>query len=118
MAAKAQQGSTSPDETQDDGQSPMPSSPTSVRFRRPAKALRGLERLLQVGGYDPKDDWDVPHSGTVGVDGRPQYDKSPHRGAAIQTLEGTVVNHKGRPIDENGRVIDPDKYDSEDSLYG
>lgn len=79
---------------------------------------RRVTRNNNLVEYDPTDDYEIPHSGTVNEEtGIPKFDQSPVRGARIMTNDGTLVNHKGRPIDEDGNIINPDQYKTDDDLY-
>jgi hypothetical protein len=85
---------------------------TRVRFKA---RTGGRRQTLVVNDYDPEDDYEVPHSGAIDENGRPQYDKSPKRGLIIKAADGkTFLDHKGREVDEKGKVLNPEQYKSED----
>lgn len=82
-----------------------------------AKAITnpGLKQRVTVQDvYDPEDDYDVPHSGTVDSSGKPKYDELPIRGGHIIAANGEHVNSFGKEIDEDtGEVLDPSRYENE-----
>jgi len=81
--------------------------------------------VSQASVYDPTEDWDVEHNGSIDPDtGAPLYDQSPVKGGLIiahnyrHTKLGETVNAEGHEIDVDDidpktnkpRVLDPDRY--------
>ena len=75
---------------------------------------KGKRLILQEDTGE--DDADVEHSGVVDDNGNNLYDKSPIPGGRILTPKGKLVNHRGHEIEEDGTVIDPDRY-KDDTLF-